>query len=396
MSVKITESVTWVGKIDWALRTFHGEELSTHRGSSYNAFLVRDEKTVLIDTVWGPFAQEFVDGLKKEIDLNEIDYIIANHGETDHSGALPLLMKEIPNVPIYCSANGVKSLKGQYHQDWNFVTVKTGDELDLGKKKIKFIEAKMLHWPDTIFSYLTEENILFSSDAFGQHLATEMFYDDLVDQAELWYEVEKYYANILNPFNPMIEKKIEEILAMNLPLNLICPDHGVIWRKQIDKVVGQYLQWSKGYQEHQATIVYDTMWQGTQHLATAIADGLRAADSTLVIKVHPIGKGDKNDALTDIFRSELVIVGSPTVNNGILSNVAAILSQIKELHFKNKKAAAFGTYGWSGESVKIINEELTKAGLEVVHDGYRTMWNPDTESLAAAKQMGMDLANKLK
>ena len=396
MSVKITESVTWVGKIDWALRRFHGEELSTQRGSSYNAYLVRDEKTVLIDTVWGPFAREFVDHLKKEIDLNEIDYIISNHGETDHSGALPLLMQEIPNVPIYCSANGVKSLTGQYHENWNFVPVKTGDVLDLGKKKIQFIEARMLHWPDTIFSYLTEENILFSSDGFGQHYASEMFYDDLVDQGELWYETQKYYANILTPFSNMVEKKLEEILAMNLPISLICPAHGIIWRKQIPEILDAYMKWSKAYQEHQATIVYDTMWQGTQHLATAIADGMRKADPTLMVKVHALGKGDKNDALTDIFRSKLVLVGSPTVNRGVLSPIASILSQIHELGFKQKKAAAFGSYGWSGESVKVINEGLKAAGLELIHEGYRTTWDPDAESLAAAQKMGMELAEALK
>ncbi|MBN1141613.1 MAG: MBL fold metallo-hydrolase, partial [Deltaproteobacteria bacterium] len=171
MPFTIKNNVSWVGKIDWELRKFHGNELSTHRGSSYNSYLIREQKTVLIDTVWGPFGKEFVDNLAQRIDLEKIDFVVACHGETDHSGALPMLMHRIPETPIYCTANGVKSLKGQYHKDWNFKVVKTGDRLDLGGKELVFIEAPMLHWPDSMFCYLTGDNILFSNDAFGQHYA---------------------------------------------------------------------------------------------------------------------------------------------------------------------------------------------------------------------------------
>ncbi|MGI6188829.1 MAG: MBL fold metallo-hydrolase, partial [Caldicoprobacteraceae bacterium] len=216
MTRKITEKVTWVGKIDWELKKFHGNELSTHRGSSYNAYLIRDEKTVLIDTVWKPYDKEFVENLKKEIDLKEIDYIVINHGETDHSGALPALMKEIPDTPIYCTANAVKSLKGHYHQNWNFVKVKTGDTLDIGNSKLIFVEARMLHWPDSMLTYMTGENILFSNDAFGQHYASEELFNDKVDTDELYYEAMKYYANILTPFSGFVKKKIYELLNMNL------------------------------------------------------------------------------------------------------------------------------------------------------------------------------------
>ncbi|MGZ8898382.1 MAG: MBL fold metallo-hydrolase, partial [Halobacteriota archaeon] len=199
MAFTIKENISWVGKVDWELRTFHGQELSTHRGSSYNSYLVRDTKTALIDTVWGPFSGEFVENLKKEIALNEIDFVIANHGESDHSGALPELMRHIPDVPIYCTSNATKSLKGLYHEDWDFQVVKTGDTLSLGSKELIFIEAPMLHWPDSMMSYLTGDNVLFSNDAFGQHIATEHMYNDLVDQAELFQEAIKYYANILTP-----------------------------------------------------------------------------------------------------------------------------------------------------------------------------------------------------
>ena len=231
MGFPITQNITWVGKVDWELRTFHGEEYSTHRGTSYNSYLVRDEKTVLIETVWAPFAREFVENLQKEIDLAKIDYIIANHGEVDHSGALPELMRLIPETPIYCTANAVKSLKGQYHQDWNFKTVKTGDRLSIGTKELIFIEAPMLHWPDSMFCYLTGDNILFSSDAFGQHDATELLYNDLVDQAELYQECMKYYANILTPFSAFVAKKIKEVVALGLPLDMICTSHGDMARQ---------------------------------------------------------------------------------------------------------------------------------------------------------------------
>ena len=218
MSFNLKENITWVGKIDWELKKFHGEEYSTHKGSTYNSYLIRDEKTVLIDTVWYPFAKEFVENLKKEIDLKDIDFIVANHAEIDHSGALPELMRHIPDTPIYCTKNAVKSLKGHYHQDWNFKTIKTGDKLNIGSKELIFIEAPMLHWPDSMFCYLTKDNILFSNDAFGQHYASELMYNDLVNQAELFQECIKYYANILTPFSRLVKNKIDQFVNLNLPI----------------------------------------------------------------------------------------------------------------------------------------------------------------------------------
>ena len=230
-----------------------------------------DKKTALIDTVWLPFDEEFVENLRKEIDLNDIDYIVVNHGEVDHSGALPALMREIPNTPVYCTANGVKSMKGHYHRDWNFVTIKTGDSLDLGASKLIFVEAPMLHWPDTMFSYLTGENILFSNDGFGQHYASESLFNDTVDQAELYAEALKYYANILTPFSGFVTKKIKEILGLGLQVDMICPSHGVIWKDDPLQIVEKYLEWADEYRENQITLVYDTMWGGTRKMAEAIA-----------------------------------------------------------------------------------------------------------------------------
>jgi anaerobic nitric oxide reductase flavorubredoxin len=396
MSFKINDSVKWVGKIDWELRTFHGVEYSTHRGSSYNSYLVQDEKTVLIDTVWAPFSKEFVANLKKEIDLNKIDYIIINHGEPDHSGALPDLMREIPNTPIYCTANAVKSLKGHYHQDWNFVEVKTGDKLNIGSKDFVFIEARMLHWPDTMFSYLTGDNILFSTDAFGQHFASEHMYNDLVDQAELYQEAVKYYANILTPFSKFVEKKIEEVVALNVPVNMICPSHGIIWRDNPLQIVTQYMEWAKDYQENQVTIMYDSMWNATRKMAEEIAAGVKSANPGLSIKLFNTGVADKNDVITEVFKSKAVLVGSSTINKGILRSIAGMLEEIKGLSFKNKKAAAFGSYGWSGESVQIITEELKKSGFEVIDNGVKALWNPDKESLDKCFNLGKQFGESLK
>ena len=392
MSYSIKAGVSWVGKIDWELRKFHGEELSTHRGSSYNAYLVRDEKTVLIDTVWTPYAHQFVTQLRKEIDLAEIDYVIVNHSERDHSGALSMLMRYIPATPIYCTANCQKFLKAQYHQDWNFVTVKTGDKLSLGKKEIVFIEAMMLHWPDSMFSYLTGDNILFSNDAFGQHLASEMLYSDLVDKAELYQEALKYYANILTPFSRQVEKKIQEVLALGVPVDMICPSHGLVWRNNPLQIVDAYQRWAGDYQENQITVLYDTMWNSTRLMAEAIALGIRQSDPEVTVKLLNVGQADKNDAIAEVFKSKAVLVGSPTVNQGLCTAIAGIVEEIKGLRFKNKKAAAFGSYGWGGEAVKLLSARMAEAGFTMVNEGLREQWVPDGEALQRCIKFGQEFA----
>jgi anaerobic nitric oxide reductase flavorubredoxin len=396
MIKKVKKNVYWVGKVDWEIREFHGAEYSTHRGTSYNSYLVEDEKKVLIDTVWSPFGKEFVENLEKSRYLESIDYVVANHAEVDHSGGLGELMAHIPDVPVYCTSNGFKSLKGHFHQDWNFVPVKTGDTLDLGTKKLMFIEAPMLHWPDSMFCYLTEDNILFPNDAFGQHYATELLFNDLVDQAELYEECVKYYANILTPFSRLVEKKIDEFVGLNLPVEMICPSHGVIWRENPLQIVNKYMEWSKIYKEDQITIVYDTMWQGTRKMAEAIAEGIRSADESVGIKLYKISHSDKNDVITEVFKSKAVLVGSPTINRGILSAMAGFLEEVRGLGFREKKAAAFGTYGWSGESVKMLNEGLEKAGFELLNEGLKLLWNPDKTMLEEGVNFGKDIATKTK
>ena len=386
MRKKIKNNVSWVGFIDWELQEFHGSDYSVFHGSSQNAYLIEEEKTVLVDTVWKPHEDFFINNLKQEIDLNDIDYIVVNHGEVDHSGALPALMREIPDTPIYCTANAVKSLKGQYHQDWNFQVVKTGDTLDVGNgKSLVFVEMRMLHWPDSLAAYLTGDIFLFSNDAFGLYFAVLELFNDLADPCLLEKEAMKYYANILNPFSPLVSRKLEEIGGLNLDIDIIAPSHGVIWRDNPVQIIEKYAAWADDYQEDQITIVYDSMWEATTALANAISSEISALSPETRVKVMSISKYDKNEIMTEVFKSKAIAVGSPTVGNDMLSSVSGWLAFLKSLKFKNKKAAAFGSYGWSGESVKKIEEMLVESGFELVDASLRVNWTPTQENLAEAK-----------
>ena len=316
-----------------------------------------------------------------------------NHGEADHSGALPDLMREIPETPIYCTANAVKSLEGQYGKNgWDLRTVKTGDSVEIGNgKKLVFVEMRMLHWPDSMATYLTGDSVLFSNDAFGQHFAVGGLFNDTADQCLLEKEAMKYYANILNPFSSFVTKKLEEISSLGLPIDVIAPSHGVIWREKPLEIVEKYAEWANAYQEDQLTIVYDTMWEGTAAIAHEIAVAATRVSPGTVVKVFNCSKADKNEIMTEIFKSRAVAVGSPTVGNDILTSVSSIVHFMRSLKFKNKKAAAFGCYGWSGESVKILKEKLADAGFLVVDESIRSMWKPNSEELASAEPLAKAL-----
>lgn len=397
MAKQITNKVSWVGKIDWELTKFHGDELSTKHGSSYNAYLIQDEKTALIDTVWQPYDKEFVARLKKTIDLKKIDYIVMNHNEIDHSGALVELMREIPETPIYCTKKGESIIRGHYHpQDWNFVNVKTGDTLNLGQNTLTFIEAPMLHWPDTMFSYLSGENILFSNDAFGQHFATESLYNDTVKQDDLMWEAQKYYANIINPFSMMVSRKVKELIGMNLTIKMICPSHGIIWKDNPKQIIDKYIDWCNEYKENQITIIYDTMWQSTRKMAESISDGIQKEDKDVTVKLFNASQIDKNDILTEIFQSKAILVGSPTINNGYSYAIAGILEMARGIKYKGKKAAAFGSYGWNGDAPKMITAHLQEAGFEVVNDGIKKQWVPDVKDLDDCTEYGKEFAKATK
>jgi flavorubredoxin len=393
MRRQIKNNVSWVGYLDWELESFHGDDYSIYNGSSQNAYLIEEEKTVLIDTIWTPHRFDFVENLQKEIDLSKIDFIVANHGECDHSGSLTALMEKIPNTPIYCTAQAVKSIEGQYgKRGWDFHVVKTGDSIDIGNgKKLIFIEMRMLHWPDSMATFLTGDNILFSMDAFGQHYAVEELFNDKADPCVLRKEALKYFVNILNPFAALLSKKLQELESMSLPIEMIAPSHGAIWREDPLQIVRQYAEWADAYQENQITIAYDTMWEGTAKIAHGIAEEIQRQSPDTVVKVFNIAKADKNEVMTEVFKSKAIAVGSPTVCNSYLSSVAGWLEFLKQLKFRNKKAAAFGCYGWSGESVKLLQAKLAEAGFTVTESSVRSLWNPTEEDYASIATMVEEL-----
>ncbi len=393
MVTELTKGVYWVGVVDWAIRQFHGHELSTHRGSSYNAYLIVDEKIVLVDTVWAPFQDQLIENIREVVDPAKVDIVVANHAEVDHSSSLPAVMRHAPNATVVVSQRGQESVEGHFHQPWNFRAVKTGDKINIGEQDIVFVEAPMLHWPDSMFTYLTGKNILMPNDAFGQHYATAFRFNDQVDQGELYEEALKYYANILTPFSGLVLKKIEEVLSLNLAVDMIAPSHGVIWRKDPLQIVNKYQQWAAQRPENSAVVLYDTMWDGTRQMAEAIGDGLAAEGVSY--KVFHMGVSDRNDVITEVFKAKAVIVGSPTFNQGILPTICPVLEDLKGLRFQNKIGAAFGSYGWSGEAVKIIEEHLSHCKISVIAEGVRAKWQPKSDDLARCRELGQKVAQAI-
>ena len=390
MITKIAENVYWVGVVDWGLRRFHGDELSTHRGSTYNAYVIKDEKNVLVDTVWTPFQEEFMEHLREVIDPSELDIVVANHSEVDHSGSLPEVMRHAPNAQLVVSKRGQESIPGHYHADWTLTPVGTGDKINIGSRDLMFVEAPMLHWPDSMFTYVTGDDILMPNDAFGQHYATEFRFNDEVDQQELYEEAFKYYVNILTPFSKQVSKKIEELVSLNLPVKMIAPSHGVIWRDNPMQIVEKYQQWAKQEPEQKAVIIYDTMWNGTRRMADAISEGCTAEG--LPNKVLHASHTDRNDLLVDVFKAKTIVVGSPTFNNGVLPSIAPVCRDLTGLKFQNKLGAAFGSYGWNGKAINDIESHLQEAGFDIVTDPLSCKWQPSNEDLEKCRAYGQKIA----
>jgi len=393
MITELKPGVYWVGVVDWALRRFHGHELSTHRGSSYNAYLIVDEKTVLVDTVWSPFREQLIENIREVIDPAKIDIVVANHAEADHSGSLPEVMRYAPNATVVVSPRGSESIEGHYHQPWNFKVVKTGEKINIGRNDLTFIEAPMLHWPDSMFTYLTGDHILMPNDAFGQHYATDARFNDQVDRTALYEEALKYYANILTPYSPMVIRKINEVIALNLPVDIIAPSHGVIWRQDPLQIVRQYLVWALQKPELSAVIIYDTMWEATRRMAEAVGEGLFSEG--IPYKIFHMSVADRNDVITEIFKTRAVVIGSPTFNNGVLPTIRPVLEDLRGLRFENKVGAAFGSYGWSGESISAIEEHLALCKIKVVAEPVKTKWQPRDTDLANCKELGRKVARAI-
>jgi len=372
--VLVKDNIYWVGGIDWEVRDFHGYK--TQRGSTYNAYLVMDEKITLIDTVKHYLFDEMMARISQVVDPSKIDYIISNHVEMDHSGSLPELMKVAKNARLYTSPNGEKGLKAHFHKDWEFNVVKSGDSLSLGKRSLSFVQTPMVHWPDNMVSYMPEEKILFSNDAFGQHIASSERFDDQLPLDIVIEEAQKYYANIVLPYGAQVQKALEA--ASGLEIETICPSHGLIWRSKIPAILKEYVKWAGNETQEKAVIIYDSMWDSTKKIAYAVQSAFESKG--ISTQMRSLKSTHISDIMTDVITSKYICVGSPTLNNGILPSVSAFLTYMKGLSPKNRVGLAFGSYGWSGESVGVVEEILKSCKFEML-DNIKIRYVPGEQDL---------------
>lgn len=390
--IEIADKIYSVGCRDWDMRDFHG--YSTYEGTTYNSFLVLGKKNILIDTVKEKFGNELLSNISRIIDPEKIDAVISNHAEMDHSGSIPKIMHKIGiEKPLYCSKMGAKNIKANLNEDFNFQVIKHGENITIGDRTFSFLETKMLHWPDSMFTYLADEGILFSSDAFGQHFAGDVFFDDEIGD-EVIPHARKYYANILLHFSPKVQSLLKDVGKMNLKLNMICPDHGIIWRDNPSKIIGLYDKWSKQEPQKKAVIIFDSMWESTTKMAKEITSGIESEEVN--VRLMNTRKWHRSDILTELIEAGAIVVGSPTLNNNIFPVIADVMTYIKGLKPQNKIAAAFGSFGWSGEAVKILNKEFTEMKLDIIDEGIRVQYVPDEDDLKKCFDLGVKIAKALK
>lgn len=373
-AIKLKENIYWVGAVDWKLRNFHG--YLTQRGSTYNAYLVIDEKVTLIDTTKSYLVDEMMERISSVIDPSKIDYVVSNHVEMDHSGGLPRIMDIVPDATIITSPKGEEGLKKHYKKDWNFKAVKTSESVSLGERSLEFILTPMVHWPDNMLTYMPEEKLLFSNDSMGQHLASNERFDDEYPLEVIMEEAKKYYANIVLPFNKQVQKELAT--ASKLDIEMIAPSHGIIWRKYVTEIVDQYVKWSSNRTDKKAVIVYDTMWNSTEKMACAIKEAFE--EKNYHLRLYRLQDTHISDIMTDIIDADYICVGSPTLNNNILPTTAAFLTYLKGLSPKSRKAIAFGSYGWSGQSIDQVATYLEESGFEV-KEKFRYQYIPTEDDL---------------
>jgi len=390
-AVKITENVFWVGAVDWNLRDFHG--YATTRGTTYNAFLVKGEKTALIDTVKFPFRDEMFDRISSIIEPQKIDYIISNHAELDHTGALPDTIKLCKPKKVLASKQGVDALNNHFREELNLSIAAEDEELSLGNLTLSFMESRMLHWPDSMFTYLKEEKILFSQDAFGMHLASIERFDDELFDFMLVDEAAKYYANILLPFSAMVKKQLLKLEGAGYDLNMIAPDHGPVWRKDPAKIIELYQRWAENTPTKKAIVVYDTMWGSTAKLALAVAEGLK--DGGMVPVIMPLNACHRSDIATQILEAGALLVGSPTINGFMFPTVADVLTYLRGLKRANLVGGAFGSHGWSNKAVGQIEEILTDMKVELAGEGIKVKYVPGEDDLKQSYDLGRMTAQKV-
>ena len=389
--MKVSDHVYWVGAIDWSLRDFHG--YLTQRGSTYNAYLVLADKITLVDTVKAPFASEMLARIASVVEPEKIQYIVSNHSEMDHSGGLPQAIEAMKPERIFASANGAKALAAHFHVDREITTVADAGTIDLGNATLACFETKMLHWPDSMISYLAADRLLFSQDAFGMHLASGERFADELDPAILESEARKYYANILMPLSPLVTKALERLGKLNVPLKIVAPDHGPIWRRDLGWITGRYAQWAQQKRTRKAVIVYDTMWESTAKMAHAIAEGVAAGRA--VPAVLKLRANHRSDIATHLLDAGALLVGSPTINNTLFPTVADFLAYARGLKPRNLIGAAFGSYGWSGEAPRQIREALEQMNVELIADDLKAKYVPDADAYAQCYALGRQVAGKL-
>ncbi len=390
-AIQITERVHWVGAVDWQLRDFHG--YSTSRGSTYNAFLVLADPVTLIDTVKAPFMDEMMARIATVIDPREIRCIVSNHSEMDHSGALPAVAEALQPELIVASTMGAKALEQHFHWGRTVRAVKDGERLSLGTTSLRFVETRMLHWPDSMFTLLEDEGVLFSNDAFGMHLAGTDLYADEVDPGILRQEAAKYFANILLPYAGLVTKLVERLPGLNLNPRLIAPDHGPLWRRDPLEIVRWYAEWARQPITRKAVVAYDTMWHSTEMMAAAVADGLRAGGARAA--VMPLAGSPRSEVATELLEAGALVLGSPTLNGQMLPRMADLVTYVRGLKPRNLIGAAFGSYGWGGEAVKQLEHELEEMKVEIAAEAVRAQYVPDHAVLERCHKLGGKVAARL-
>lgn len=390
----VKENVYSVGCVDWGERHFHGSTYTTKRGVTYNSYLIVDEKITLIDAVRKEFFAEFAENIRQIADPSRIEVIVINHIEPDHSGSFPELLKLCPNAKIYGTQKSKQGLLKYYGVCGDFVCVKAGQSVNIGKRTLDFIDVPMIHWPDSMFTYCAFDKILFSNDGFGQHYATNKIFDDEVSCDILMEEAKKYYANILWPFGSLIASKLSAIKKLNLEIEMIAPSHGLIWRKYIPRIMDRYLYWAANSTQNKIAVVYETMWNSTEAMARKIAEGITSQGVEAFL--FDITKCDSTELSAYMLDAKGFVFGSSTHDNVMLPVIAGFLHYFKGLKPKGRKAFAFGSYGWSGEAVKEIETLLEEAGIEKVREGIRAVYAPSKEELDECFEAGKTFALNIK
>ncbi len=392
-AVKISDNVYWVGAIDWSIRDFHG--YLTSRGSTYNAFLIVADKITLIDTVKSSFKNELIARISSVINPEKIDYIVSHHAEMDHSGSLTDIIELTNPEKVFASKTGVRVLQEHFDFNMPITPVQNGETLDLGNMKLTFYDSKMLHWPESMISYLHEDKILFSQDGFGSHLATFERFSDEVNE-NLWIEeAAKYYANILLPYSKLILKLLDTLSTLNIGINVIATDHGPLWRgEDIDKIIGLYKKWAIQTPTDKAVVMYDTMWGSTDLMARAIGEGLYAGGAN--VRLMPTRGCHRSDLITEILDAGALIVGAPTINNMMFPQVQDSLSYIRGLKPANLIGFSFGSYGWSGEAPKQLRKFLEDIKVDIVREELRVKNVPKSVHLKECFDAGKTVGEILK